>query len=160
MKDFARSAILKVLPEASPAEMKVLDHCDRMLSGGQVPSSDLNWMSISSWLSQPPGSRWLRGLCVSGSAVGRLHGRGRDVLVYFLVQARPVGHAAVQTPDVDQVKVVERERPVQAAVVDLELAVWRQEFGLDWREVDACDFGGGVLVGEVADAMELDSQRL
>lgn len=98
-------------------------------------------------------------LIVSGSAVGRFHGRRRDVLVYFLVQARPVGHAAVQTPDMDQVEVVERERPVQAAVVNLELAVWRQEFGLNWREVDACDFGGGVLIGEVADAMGLDSER-
>ena len=59
----------------------------------------------------------------------------------------------------DQVEVVKRERPVQAAVVNLELAVWRQEFGLDWREVDACDFGGGVLVGEVSDVMGLDSER-
>nr|POE62906.1 hypothetical protein CFP56_03809 [Quercus suber] len=74
----------------------------------------------------------------------------RQVGEALSVEVRPVGDAAKQPAQVDEVEVVGRVDPETAAVVDLERDVARLHAGRDGREVSADDFGVGELVGNIA----------
>lgn len=67
-----------------------------------------------------------------------------EVVVYLCVEIGPRVDGAVQGADVDEVE-ARRVGPGEGYVVDFEFAVGWREGGLDGREVDARDFGGGVL---------------
>lgn len=74
---------------------------------------------------------------------------GLGVGIGLLEEEVPVGDAAEELADVDEVEVVGREGPGEADVVDFEAAVGRDPLGLDGRQVGAGDGGGGILVGHV-----------
>ena len=69
-----------------------------------------------------------------------------NVLVGLLEEEVPVRDAAEEFADVDKVKVIWREGPVQGHVVDLEYAIWRDPFRLYRGEIRADDGCGGILV--------------
>nr|POF07675.1 3-hydroxy-3-methylglutaryl coenzyme a reductase mlcd [Quercus suber] len=74
---------------------------------------------------------------------------GREVRQTLPVQIRPVGDAAEQPADVDEVEVVGRVDPEAAAVIDLERDVARLHGWGDGREIGADDFCVREFVGDV-----------
>lgn len=64
----------------------------------------------------------------------------------------PVGEAAQHEAEVNQISAGGRESPLPARVVDLELAVWRDEGRLDGGEVGANNLGGFILVRDISTA--------
>lgn len=60
------------------------------------------------------------------------------VLVGLLEEEIPIRDAAEEFADVDEVEVVGWKSPFERDVVDFEVAVWGDPFGLDGGKVGSC----------------------
>ena len=59
--------------------------------------------------------------------------------VRFLEEEVPVRYTSEKLAYVHKIEVLLGERPVESYIVDFEMAVGRNPFGLNWREVGADD---------------------
>lgn len=66
------------------------------------------------------------------SAMGGFFFQG-DVLVDFLVESRPVGHAPIHGSYMNEVEALFGECPLAADIVNFESTVWRNKVRLNWR---------------------------
>ena len=72
------------------------------------------------------------------------------MLYCALEELGPIRGGPDHVPDVDVIEVVLRECPGLVDVIDFEADVGRHEAWLDRGDIDARDFCGGMLVGEIA----------